>query len=117
MAVFNKDIASLVRPSTDIIFMDVNSIYAATNTSEVTSEQFTRTRPNNEEGVNLKGLELGYQTFFTDYPGLLSNTGLQVNYTFIDNSDPQVLTAASKHNYNVGVFYDSDTVGARVSYT
>lgn len=117
IALFHKDLATLVRPTNDIIYLPVTSIYSSTDTRELSSEEFTRTRPDNQDGVTLKGFEFGYQQFFTEMPGFLSNTGVQANYTYISNSDPQVLTAASKHNFNLGLFYETDSVGARISYT
>ena len=43
--------------------------------------------------------------------------GVLANYTFIDNSDPTQLTAASKHNYNLSAYYEHGPVGVRFSYT
>lgn len=43
--------------------------------------------PRNEKsGGELKGFEVGYQTFFDFLPGLLSGLGIQANYTFVDQS-------------------------------
>ena len=43
--------------------------------------------PRNEKGGGeLKGFEVGYQTFFDFLPGLLSGLGIQANYTFVDQS-------------------------------
>jgi TonB-dependent receptor len=41
---------------------------------------------NQSGGGTLKGVEVGYQTFFTFLPGLLSGLGVQANYTFVDQS-------------------------------
>jgi len=40
----------------------------------------------NDGDANLKGVELAVQHFFTEAPGILSNFGVQANYTFIDAS-------------------------------
>ncbi len=117
LALFHKDLATLVRPTNDIVYLPITAIYSSTNTEILSEEEFTRTRPDNQDGVTLKGFEVGYQQFFTEMPGILSDIGVQANYTYINNSDPQVLTAASKHNYNLGLFYETDTIGARLSYT
>jgi TonB-dependent receptor len=43
--------------------------------------------PHNEKnGGELKGVEVGYQTFFDFLPGLLSGLGIQANYTFVSQS-------------------------------
>lgn len=41
---------------------------------------------NQSGGGELKGLEVGYQTFFDFLPGALSGLGIQANYTFVDQS-------------------------------
>jgi TonB-dependent receptor len=41
---------------------------------------------NQSGGGELKGVEVGYQTFFDFLPGLLSGFGVQANYTFVDQT-------------------------------
>ncbi len=41
---------------------------------------------NTKDGGELKGFEIGYQTFFDFLPGLLSGLGIQANYTFVDQT-------------------------------
>ena len=41
---------------------------------------------NQSGGGTLKGVEVGYQTFFDFLPGLLNGLGVQANYTFVDQS-------------------------------
>jgi TonB-dependent receptor len=41
---------------------------------------------NQKDGGELKGFEVGYQTFFDFLPGLLSGLGVQANYTFVEQS-------------------------------
>lgn len=117
LAVFSKDLSTLVRPESDNVTLPVTFVSTATNTSELRNTLFTRTRPTNQEGVTLKGFEIGAQQVFTFLPGVLKNVGVQANYTYISNSDPQVLTAASKHNFNLSAFYEDDFLGLRASYT
>ncbi|RZV41474.1 MAG: TonB-dependent receptor [Acidimicrobiales bacterium] len=38
----------------------------------------------NQDEAKVKGVEVAYQHFFDDLPGLLSNTGIQANYTYVD---------------------------------
>jgi len=117
IALFSKDVATLVRPVQSNVLYPVTFITASTNTTEVNDQVFVRTLPSNQEGVTLKGAEIGYQQYFSFLPGLFSHTGFQANYTFISNSDPQVLTAASKHNFNVSAFYENAGLALRASYT
>lgn len=116
-AVFAKDITTLVRPSQDIVQLPITFVNASTNTTEVRLTNVNRTRPTNQRGVKLQGLELGYQQVFTFLPGTLKNLGVQANYTFIANSDSNVLTAASKNNFNLSAFYEIEKFAARASYT
>lgn len=117
VALFAKKLATLVRPTTDSVILQPTFFTASTNTSVTRDQVFQRTRPTNEKGVTLKGFELGFQQIFTFLPGPLANTGVQANYTYISNSDPQVLTAASKNNYNISGFYEDDLFALRASYT
>ncbi|MDB5679329.1 TonB-dependent receptor [Sphingomonas bacterium] len=41
---------------------------------------------NQSSGGELKGVEIGYQTFFDFLPGVFSGLGIQANYTFVDQS-------------------------------
>ena len=38
----------------------------------------------NQDDATFTGVEIAYQHFFDELPGLLSNLGLQANYTYID---------------------------------
>lgn len=114
---FSKDLSTLVRSETDNVTLPITFVTASTNTTEVRDQLFLRTRPTNQEGVTLRGFEIGAQKVFTFLPGPLENFGMQANYTYISNSDPDVLTAASKHNFNVSAFYEDDFLGLRASYT
>jgi iron complex outermembrane receptor protein len=117
VALFSKDLSTLVRPVTTSVTMPVTFVTTSTNTTEVRDQVFQRTVPTNEQGVTLKGVEIGYQQYLSFLPGLFSHTGFQANYTFISNSDPQVLTAASKNNFNVSAFYENAGLALRASYT
>ncbi|MCX7284552.1 MAG: TonB-dependent receptor [Novosphingobium sp.] len=117
VALFAKKLSTLVRPTQDTVTLRPTFFTASTNTSEARDQVFQRTRPTNERGVTLKGFEVGFQQVFTFLPGPLGNTGLQANYTYISNSDPQVLTAASKNNYNISGFYEDKLLALRASYT
>ena len=117
LVLFAKDLSTLVRSINDQVTLPVTFFTASTNSRETREQVFQRTRPVNERGVTLKGLEVGYQQAFTFLHGALSNTGVQANYTFNSNSDPQVLTAASRNNFNVSAYYDDRRLAVRASYT
>ncbi|MFC4308766.1 TonB-dependent receptor [Steroidobacter flavus] len=84
-------------------------------------------------GGDIKGYELIYQQDLTFLPGLLSNLGVQANYTHIDSelmyvidpgtpdgARPQVVQpgpwlGASPGSYNLTVYYETEKWSARVS--
>jgi TonB-dependent receptor len=98
---------------------------AATSCSPTTIFQLTSAM--NTEGGPLQGFEISYQQPFRFLPGLLSNTGVQLNYTqvaseidycndalcstFVTND----LVNLSPKAYNATLYYEDDTFSARVS--
>jgi len=80
--------------------------------------------PINGPQGTIKGLEVGYQGFFTSLPGAWRGLGLQANFTYVDSSAPGVLTGQktelqdlSRDSYNLIGMYDYDAVSARLAYT
>jgi iron complex outermembrane receptor protein len=82
--------------------------------------------PQNTGGGTLKGFEINYQQPFTMLPGLLSHTGLLLNYTGVKSSVNYVnaagavvatanLTGLSKTSYNATLYYEDTKFSARVS--
>ena len=90
---------------------------------------------------NLTGAEFAYQQFFTELPGILSNLGVQANYTYImsestalpgfidadgdGNADSfeetyrfgiNQLLGLSDHSYNLIGIYQSDDLELRLAY-
>ncbi|MPT49374.1 MAG: TonB-dependent receptor [Sphingobium sp.] len=114
-SIFYKKLESLIRRETSIQTLPVSYIRTTGTTSIQTD--FTVSQLVNGSGVNLKGLELYFQQAFTWLPAPFDGLGTIVNYTFIDNSDPNQLTAASKHNYNLIGYYEKGPVSTRVSYS
>ncbi len=113
MTLFYKDIVSLIRSGNESLTLPVRNAL----TGEIFTAQFIDRSPTNGEGAKVKGVELAFQNSFDSLPGILSNTGVNANYTLIDNSDPEAITAASKHNFNLGGYYEDEMFGARISYT
>ncbi|MEO8114217.1 MAG: TonB-dependent receptor, partial [Phenylobacterium sp.] len=77
-------------------------------------------------GGPVDGFEINYQQAFTFLPGLLSHTGLLLNYTGVKSSIEYVngagavvatndLTQLSRKAYNATLYYEDDKLSARVS--
>ncbi len=113
--------------STALFYKDIKSLngtverteqYNVTDSDGITTvEDFEVKSNSNLEGVNIKGAELSFQMPFSFLPGMLSNTGVRTNYTYVDNSAPERLRAASKNNYNLMFYYSGDNLNAKISYT
>jgi iron complex outermembrane recepter protein len=100
----------------------------------------TVTGPTNADGAKITGIEVSYQTFFDQLPGLWSGLGLQTNFTFVDNKgvsnaglttvsgdggtlqDAMIsftdlpLEGFSKSSYNIVLMYDKSKFSARLAY-
>lgn len=89
---------------------------------------FAVTQPVNSPGGELKGFEINWQQPFTFLPGPWSDFGLLANYTSV-SSEIEYLTSTapgapvvhatliglSKTAWNVTLYYENETFGARVS--
>ncbi len=84
------------------------------------------TVPANTPGGPLQGYEISYQQPFSFLPGLWSNFGVILNYTYVDSEIDYVdatgavqatdqLTGLSKDAYNATLYFDNKTFSARVS--
>ncbi|MBN8829985.1 MAG: TonB-dependent receptor [Sphingomonadales bacterium] len=115
-ALFYKDLKSLIRRETTVQTLPITYLYS-NGTQQAATLDFTFSRLVNGKGVTVKGFELYYQQAFTGLPAPLDGLGTILNYTFIDNSDPTQLTAASKHNFNATGYYEKGPIGVRLSYS
>ncbi|MFT3995839.1 MAG: TonB-dependent receptor [Asticcacaulis sp.] len=113
---FYKDIESLITSQDVIVSLNVTEVDTAGNSTRV-ARDFRSTKPINVSGVEVKGIEVSYQQAFTQLPAPFDGLGTVINYTYIDNSKPEALTAASKHNYNFIAYYESKRISARLSYS
>ena len=111
---FHKDIVSLIRNETSTVDLPI-TILLSDGTSFIEDREFTVNEPVNGGGVNVKGFEMTFQQPLGFLP--VDGFGVLANYTFIDNSDPLQLTAASEHNYNVSGYFERERIGIRLSYT
>jgi len=116
-SLFYKDLKSLITRQTFVESFPVTYIRADGLPPTQVDLDFTVSKLVNGQGVSVKGFELYYQQAFRFLPAPFDGFGTVINYTFIDNSDPTQLTAASKHNYNVTGYYEKGPVGVRLSYS
>lgn len=113
---FSKHLESLIEQETqneDLEIIEVSSDGSQRNITE----EFIINSLVNGDGVNLRGVELTFQHSFDNLPGLWSNTGALINYTYIDNSEPEKVTGASENNFNVSGYYEGEKLSVRLSYT
>jgi iron complex outermembrane receptor protein len=141
LAVFYKDVESFVqvlrdqRPFTGNPYGLPDSL--ATQACGATagcdaSQIWDFTVPINTEGGDLTGFEVSYQQPFTFLPGVWSNFGTILNYTFVESEITYLtvpappaapvltavtddLTGLSKDAFNATLYFDNKTFSARVS--
>jgi TonB-dependent receptor len=88
---------------------------------------FALTSAVNTDGGPLKGFEISYQQPFRFLPGLLSNTGVQLNYTHVESEIDYCndalcstfvtadLISLSPRSWNATLYYEDDRFSARIS--
>lgn len=130
LGLFYKDIESFVQNTREVRSFASSGLPASLleGTNVGVNEDFTFLEPVNTPGGPLKGLEANYIQPFTFLPGLWSNLGVQLNYTYVESQIQYVnqagantlktdLLGLSKHSWNATVFYDGDRFSARASVT
>lgn len=121
LGVFNKDIVRSLK--TDVVTKMIDpsfwaAIYAdpqydVSYNADPAKVPYTFTIPvNNDDGNSVKGFELTYNQPFTFLPGPFANLGIASNYTHVSAEDS---TGLSPNSYNVTVYYDAKSYGARIS--
>ncbi|MBL8552532.1 MAG: TonB-dependent receptor [Hyphomonadaceae bacterium] len=141
LALFRKDIQSFVQTLTSQStfgnnpFGLPNSVVEAAcgigtanpvSNCDATNTQWTFTAPVNTDGGKVEGWEVNYQQRLDFLPGLLSNLGLLLNYTYVKSEQDYVNAAGavvatndinglSRNAYNATVYYEDDRISARVS--
>ncbi len=68
-------------------------------------------------GTIIQGATFAFEQPFTALPSFLSDTGIKMNYTYIDNSKPELINNIAKDNVSAMVYYDTKSFDARLSYT
>ncbi len=82
------------------------------------------TRPRNGDDGTIKGVEVGFQSFFDFLPSPFDGLGAQVNYTYVDSKSPGPIAGASvpliglsKNSINAIGFYEKGPWRLRAAYS
>jgi iron complex outermembrane receptor protein len=127
-AVFYKDIDSFIQTLRENRPYDTTGLpLTLLPPGQDGSTAYDVTSPINTEGGPLKGFEISYQQPFTFLPGLLSDTGMVLNYTYVESEIEYQVSATSALTvtddlvnlsptaYNATLYYEDDRFSARVS--
>lgn len=101
-----------------------NRVVSQAQLETIGGQTYNISRPRNIGEAELKGVEVGGQTFFDFLPGALSGLGAFGNFTYIDSkikgTDPlagYALFQVSKYNFNAGLLYEHNGLSGRLVYT
>lgn len=133
-AYFYKDIDTYIQvirqdlPYSDLTALNPSAFDPAFCSGPCSSSTiFALTSAVNTEGGPLKGFEISYQQPFRFLPGLLSNTGVQLNYTHVESEIDYCndavcstfvtadLISLSPRSWNATLYYEDDRFSARIS--
>jgi TonB-dependent receptor len=133
-AIFSKDLSNIFSYGAEIrdtITLDGESV----------NYQYIGTI--NQDDAEIRGIELSYQDFYDSLPGILSNLGVQANYTYVDSSatppaefldndgdgepdpgsfentyrfSPDSMLGQSEHTANLIGIYQDENFEARLAY-
>jgi TonB-dependent receptor len=89
----------------------------------IEGREYLISSPQNGASGQVKGYEVGYQTFFDFLPEPFDGFGAQVNYTYVDSSAPSPIAGQlvplenlSENSYNLIALYDRGPLTARLAY-
>ena len=130
LGLFHKDVESFVQNTREVRPYSTSGLPASLldGTGATVNDDFVFTVPINTPGGEVQGLEATYVQPFTFLPGLWSNLGVQLNYTYVDskiqymnsagaNTLKEDLLGLSKHSWNATVYYEGERFSGRVSFT
>ncbi|MGH8025639.1 MAG: TonB-dependent receptor, partial [Pseudoxanthomonas sp.] len=130
LGLFYKDIESFVQTTRVVRPYSSSGLPASLldGTGADVNDDFVFSVPLNTPGGELTGLEANYTQPFTFLPGMWSNFGVQLNYTYVDsqiqyltstgaNSFKTDLIGLSKHSWNATLFYEGKRFSGRISAT
>lgn len=95
---------SLFYKDIDNLFRERYFIEDVTNNGQTRAVSFAG--PTNSGSGTIQGVELSYTQFYDMLPGAWSGLGLQVNYTYIDQSDLNDKTGIASNQEELGVGTD-----------
>ena len=103
VGVFHKDLSN---------FISVQAVdQLVTNPSNNISQLVTINQPINIADASLTGLEVSYQQFFDQLPGVWSGLGVQFNYTYLNPSDVPQVSLSSTESRDVSALVSDVTEG------
>lgn len=130
LGLFYKDIESFVQTTREVRSYASSGLPASLldGTGATVNDDFVFNVPVNTPGGPLKGFEANYVQPFTFLPGLWSNLGVQLNYTYVDSKIQYVtstganvlktdLLGLSPHSWNATLFYEGKRFSGRISAT
>jgi len=130
LGLFYKDIESFIQNTRETRVYSESGLPASLldGTTATVSDEFVFTIPINTPGGDLTGFEFNYTQPFTFLPGIWSNFGTQLNYTYVDSqiqyllangnaAQKEDLLGLSKHSWNATLFYEGARFSGRVSAT
>ncbi len=130
VGLFYKDIESFIQNTRESRVYSTSGLPASLldGTTASVNDEFVFTAPINTPGGELTGVEFNYTQPFTFLPGLWSNLGVQLNYTYVDSkvqyltssgalAQKTTLTGMSKNSWNTTLFYEGSSWSGRVSAT
>jgi TonB-dependent receptor len=126
---FYKDIKSYIQTMQRLIPFTQTGLPTSllAGSQAVPDDLFTVTNLANTKGGPLKGIEAYYQQEFKFLPGFLENTGMLLNYTYVESQINYILNAStglttnrplvgmSKNQYNATLYYEDEKLQIRGS--
>jgi len=90
---------------------------------EFAGDVYRVNRPGNTGSGQLTGLEVAYQQFYDQLPGVLAGLGLRLNVTYMDGETENVetgedrtITGVSEWAYNIIGLYENERWSGRLAY-
>ena len=111
--------------SSTLFYKNVDGFLQTSESPEnIGGQDFIILRKSNGGSGKIKGIEVGYQQFFTTLPEPFDALGVQANYTYVSSDVPSPnpelpnisLEGLSDKSYNLVLIYETDLLSARIAY-